>query len=124
MTTDILDEGLQQIVKGPLEDSIRWWEKKRLWFNIIVGVCGILPAAFAMGSMGLTLLLFLVGSIFWGLGANVMYCSGFMLEALSFHYLKIDKPFTWLRWTMFICGIVFSSLVTLLFSAGFAGWFN
>lgn len=124
MTTDILDEGLGNIAKGPLEDSIRWWEKKRLLFNIVVAVCGLLPAVFALGNMGFTLILFLVGSIFWGLGANALYCAGFMLEALSFHYLKTEKPFTWLRWTLFICGLGFSSLITLFFSAGFSGWFN
>lgn len=69
-----------------LKKTIIWWEKKRIWFNVAVGLAGLL---------GITINIIhpfgiedFIGIILWGMMANILYSVGILLEIVNQYYLK------------------------------------
>lgn len=88
-TTRMDEETLDSFITAPqekaYEKSIKWWEKKRLWFNLLVGATGlvsVLVHARYFGGFEL------FGVIMWGLVANIMFSTGLMLEIADLYYAK------------------------------------
>jgi len=97
-----------------LTESLSYWEKRRLHFNIIVGAAGL---------TGMLLFIFprwgilpydVFGAICWGIMANVLYSLGYVLESIA---LKLNVLNTAnLRNLFFIGGTVAYALVSFLAS--------
>ena len=112
---DLLDE--IELSKNKLDElfsSVRWWEKKRILFNIIV----IGTQLFVMLVMLNETTLFgipsaIINSLFYLLAANLFYCLGWGLEILSSHYLPGRELSKDRRSALFVLGLVFSTLITL-----------
>jgi hypothetical protein len=113
---EILDETESSSVdNSTLKASIAWWEKRRLWFNLSVGLCGILAILLDTQNF---LIIDLAGIILYGLMMNVFYSMGHLLEALERHYFKRSSIYKY-RLALFLIGTISSSLVTLMLAAIF-----
>ena len=96
-----------------LKSNIKWWESKRLIFNILVGISGIIAIYkashldnFYWSNQDT------FGTITWGLGANIFYSCGMILELFNWYYLKEKLNLNKLRLLLFIIGLIFSCLWT------------
>jgi len=90
---------------------LKWWESRRLAYNVLVGVCG-LPTLFMLAVWAhQPLVLLFSGTLCFGAAANLCYSLGMPAELL-----------TWLMWrekscnvgpVLFTLGTVFSTVLTL-----------
>ena len=102
----------------PLLKAFAWWEKKRLLYNIIVGITG----AVVMFSLPVHTFFDIISVILFGILANMFYTLGFLLEVIMAHYFKKDMIFEKWRPVLFWTGVIFSVFVTAM--AGFLIIFN
>jgi len=78
--TDLFTDSDEEVAVGlKLLEAYRFWNKKRLPFNIIVGTAGLLSVLFFFG---LRFNVFdILGIIVWGLLANALYSVGYVLDS-------------------------------------------
>lgn len=94
-----------------LNSIVNWWEKKRVWFNIILAIIGIgliliiSPQYFGFQDV--------LGIIIWGIGANVFFSLGILSEIFDLYYLKGRFSSENFRWFFFIIGTLFSCYYTI-----------
>ena len=106
-----LDEHLMGRKQSVIQSAVAWWEGKRLLYNAIVGAAGIFVFLSLMDSR-LLLWDLAVGTIFYGIGANLMYVAGWVIEGLCDHYFRGSVDLAPWRMPMFIIGTLFSLLFT------------
>jgi hypothetical protein len=88
------------------ESSFTWWEKKRLPYNLVVGICGISSLLFTNPIFGLRVI---IEIIIWAILLNIFYCFGFLSESFDEYYfqksLKTEKNriIIFVFWTIFMC---------------------
>lgn len=95
------------------QDVVRWWERRRIAFNIAVGTTGLVSLSFiavlgaigphAHGTFGPPL----IGVILYGAVANLAYTSGWILELLLLRPLFGRRSGT-VGATLFRYGLAFS----------------
>ena len=96
---------------------LRWWESRRLTFNVAVGGAGLVTLA-AMKVIALVPPLSMSMPIFWpgvlayGVLANLFYSLGFMTEAVMQRAWREDTPRV--GPPLFRQGLIFSVGLTLL----------
>jgi hypothetical protein len=110
--TDLLQDELARQEKGLLY-AFGWWEKKRILYNIVIFVTGIVTLYFTELFRLLPTGDLVVGIILWGLLANLAYCLGFFTEIAFKHYLKSSLDFTKGRQILFWLGVFISVLLTM-----------
>jgi hypothetical protein len=96
----------------PLMDSFKWWEKKRLLYNIIIGASGIAGMLIFIGFIALRPI-DIIGMLLWGITANAFYFTGFLIEPLAKYYLNSTMDFTDKRSNFFWAGTAMSVLLTI-----------
>jgi len=106
--SEILDDSDKP---SKLEEAISWWEKKRLIFNLCVGITGVIGVLLFGTNLWLG---DIIDIIFIGILMNVFYSLGFVIEALNQHYLKGRIKMENWRMALFVLGTIFSSLATFL----------
>jgi hypothetical protein len=104
---------------------ILWWEARRLFFNIIVGLAGVMTIVVMLFSAAIAEKLFnepigwpdppffaIIGVILYAIGANGCYTGGWIAELIS-HEVWGEKArgFSEISFTL---GVVFSFLLTLV----------
>ena len=104
---------------------ILWWEARRLFFNIVVGIAGVMTIVVMVFSAAIAEKLFnepigwpdpplfaIIGIILYAVGANICYTGGWIAELIS-HEVWGDKArgFAEISFTL---GVVFSFLLTLV----------
>jgi hypothetical protein len=88
------------------KNILKWWEKKRIWYNLIMLVFGVWqiileePDTFDLADIKCV--------IIYGIGANLFYSSGILIELLDDYYLKSFFKFKRFRWVFLIIGLLFS----------------
>lgn len=106
--------GLNHNSKQKMEESVQWWEKKRLVYNVTTALSGLLvfflrsnvPNGLSQHDFySIHPYLFLGIMLF---GANIFYCCSWGLEVLLNHYLKLPFFSKSLRLLFFIGGSLFS----------------
>ena len=101
-----------------LKSNIKWWESKRWIFNIAVGLFGILAIYLGLsGSEYSWTATDSFGIIWWGIGANILFSLGILLELFDWYYLKNSVGIKNFRMLLFIIGLLFSCFWTL-----WCGW--
>jgi len=96
-----------------IRSNIKWWESKRWIYNVLVGISGVvalmevLPKSQYEWTSADTL-----GIIFWGIGANVLYTLGTIVELFDWYYLKNKLGIKRLRLFFFISGTIVSCVYT------------
>jgi hypothetical protein len=115
---DVLDTEISSITleSQSLNAALDWWEKKRLWFNLIVGISGLIVIVIFYSSFQFVNL---IGAVFYGVLMNIMYSLGFFLEALDLHYLKGKLNLFKFRNFFFISGVILVGLFTLVSGIAF-----
>ncbi|WP_051477678.1 hypothetical protein [Aquimarina pacifica] len=93
-----------------LKTNIKWWESKRWIFNSAVGLFGIYGIYDSLGKIDYEWTTEdTIGVIFWGIGANVFYSLGALMELFDWYYLKNKIKITpGLRYLLLVGGILFS----------------
>lgn len=93
-------------------EILEWWEKKRVWYNLIVLLIGIWqiimekPEVFGFADIKWI--------VVYGLGANFCFSLGILIEFLDEYYFKTFFKFKRFRWLFLIVGTIFSVLYTTL----------
>lgn len=104
---------IQKLTLEELKSNIKWWESKRWIYNIGVGLCGLLMIILAIYGGYSWTQADTFGVIYWGIGANILYSLGILLELLDWYYLNNKIRIQKFRTALFIIGISFSCLWTL-----------
>lgn len=114
-------------------DIIKWWETRRIAFNIIVGICGIITlavllaiAAIASSEFNEPLglpdppIIAVFAVIAYAVGANICYTGGWVIELIV---KKIWGERSGAFWQIaFLLGMLFSIILTLSPSLIFTGF--
>jgi hypothetical protein len=104
---------------------ILWWEARRLFFNIVVGIAGLITVCTLLFSAMMAEKLVsepidwpnppifaIIGVVLYAIGANVCYTAGWLAELISREvWGDTVKSFAEISFTL---GIIFSFLLTLL----------
>ena len=120
MNTEIIDDtSIEAPLISPLRNALTWWEKKRMWYNILVGVSGLIAIVlyanyFSLGEI--------IGLLLYGVVLNIFYSTGFILEALNIYYLKQKFQIEYLRYPLLIIGTVLSSILTYVWAVIYFTW--
>ena len=104
---------------------ILWWEARRLFFNIVVGIAGVMTIVVMLLSAAVAEklsnepigwpdppLFAVIGIILYAVGANVWYTGGWIAELIS-HEVWGNKVRGFAEMS-FTLGVVFSFLLTLV----------
>lgn len=96
-------------------DLIRWWEARRLRYNLMVGAVGIVTwfLVLCVGSLAVKPgvdfeepIMMIIGPIIYGLFANFCYSLGWIFNTQFYR----GRPRTWL----YKAGLIFSLVLTAL----------
>lgn len=104
-------------VKEEIFEAHIFWFKRRLLFNILVGISGFIGLSFMITVlMGFFDPFFLVmGAVMWGLVANGLYSIGFAAEAYVIHKSEGKSSLRYFREALFWTGTSFYMIASLLF---------
>ncbi|MFK7773854.1 MAG: hypothetical protein AB8F94_17015 [Saprospiraceae bacterium] len=84
---NILDKYSNQPVSEELYESIKWWESRRILFNIAVGISGLIPIyIFWDAVLEIGFLFSVIGILIYGSLANICYCFGWGIDILKSFY--------------------------------------
>jgi hypothetical protein len=97
-------------LENSLTAAFSWWEKRRMVFNLTVGLTGL----FSFVVVGRFYVHDLVVIIIYGVIANLFYCLGFYSEVAAKHYFKGRFDLSERRNSLFTLGLLVSIGVTLL----------
>lgn len=96
-----------------LKLDIKWWESKRWIFNCTVGFFGGLALYNGLSRCDYSWSISdTIGVIIWGIGANLFYSLGVLLELFDWYYLNNRIKIKYFRTLFFIIGILFSCFWT------------
>ena len=96
-----------------LKLDIKWWESKRGIYNLAVGLLGSLALYNGMSQCEYSWSVAdTIGVVIWGIGANILYSLGMLLELLDWYYLKNRIGIKNFRALFFIVGLLFSCFWT------------
>lgn len=111
---NILDEYNKQPLSKELYESIKWWEKRRILYNIAVGIAAIFPILrLCIFIESIDYIPFSLGIIVYLCLANICYCFGWGIDILKSFYFK-NSTYGKHKSLLLVLGIVFSMLFTLL----------
>jgi hypothetical protein len=96
-----------------LLDSHRYWSKKRILFNIIVGSAGIISVLLVLGT-GLAIF-DLFGIVTWGVVANAMFSIGYIFESYIISKSKGQRDLQGNRDILFWIGTIAYVIVGFIF---------
>ncbi len=119
----------QQFRAVSFEDIFNWWEQRRIAYNVIVGVVGLVGSFLLFqfanhrnASSRDILLAMSLGALAYGVGANVCYTAGQAVEFLAFKYSKFDS--NKLGSLSFSLGVAFSMILTFAIPLGLIAIIN
>lgn len=96
-----------------LRSNIQWWESRRLIFNLAVGVVGSYAIYEGMSGKDYNWSVYdTLGVLWWGIGANIFYSLGLLVEIFDWYYFKNKLGLRNLRLFLFISGLVLSCMWT------------
>lgn len=99
-----------------LKSNVKWWESKRWIFNLLVGVSGLLVIINVLAESHYQWKLEdTLGVIIWGIGVNIFYSLGILLELFDWYYLNNRVGFKKLRSFFYIIGTFISCFYTFWF---------
>lgn len=119
MQEEIIDSNNPKTEPTPLKEALSWWEKKRIWFNVAVGITGVIVV---INNIHLFQYGEIIGLVFYGLLLNLFYSIGFLLEAFNQHYLKGNFHFDQMRIGLFIVGTLASCGITYPYASIYFSW--
>jgi hypothetical protein len=111
----------RQSLREAVTSAIRYWEPRRLAYNIVLAV--VVLACFALNyplsksivSLDFVLMLFLLAVL-----ANVAYCAAYVVDIFA-SASGYQEQWWKLRWIIFAIGSLFAAIITRFFALGFFG---
>ena len=101
------------------KESVGWWERKRLLYNlIVVGTELFLMILYKSEVINYGIVSALLGSIIWTFLANICYSLGWGIEIFRLYYNLSISSFDKWRLLLLVTGITFSVLLTYLIYSG------
>lgn len=100
-----------------LTDAIRYWEIRRIAYNVVLAVIVILvfiahwPESRSSLSGDLVQGLFILAVL-----ANVAYCAAYVVDVVA-QYSAFQAAWRRYRWVVFTVGVVFAGIITRFISA-------
>jgi hypothetical protein len=123
---EALDEDLFEKPEISYLDAFKWWEARRLMYNLIVGLSGVLPLLVSgiFFQKAIASIAFFI-CLAWAILANFCYFSGYLLELFDWKILKYNHPLLHNRKLLYYLGLIFSVLISggcaSLFAFAFSG---
>ena len=99
------------MTENNIKTQIKWWDKKRIWYNIIIAIISIgyiikiAPESFGIFDV--------IGILIYVFGANLMFSIGILLELYDYVYLDDKIGFRKAKLLFFIIGTLISVFYTL-----------
>ncbi|MCJ8290199.1 MAG: hypothetical protein HRT58_11100 [Crocinitomicaceae bacterium] len=117
MEDNLIDNELNESPKDVIIGIMRWWERKRLLFNMMtLGIIMLAVIPFTISKVdGVSYILsgpFIIQSLFYFLFINIAYCAGWGIQLLGYYYFKIQYDSNALDYVLFIIGSLITGLVT------------
>ena len=107
---ELLDDGFDD-ENANLLDAVQWWEKKRLWYNVLIfGVELLIMIRYWQGTMSFGIVEAIIGTIANNIVANMFYTIGWGIEILILYYFKIKSFGNSARLFLYTIGVAFSLL--------------
>ena len=104
---------MEKIDWNLIDEPVTWWEKQRIVFNVVVGLTGILSMImFISNPFGIREV---IGILFWGFIANILYSSGILLEIINLYYLKGKVNFFKFRFGFYVFGTLLYCAATFIY---------
>lgn len=97
---------------SPAMEAFKWWEKRRIWYNVILGATGVVSLLLLAPPIDQFVV---IGVLMWAAFANLCFSIGFLLEMFNLHYLKGRYDLQNLRLSLFLLGTGFAALATFFF---------
>ena len=117
MKEQILDDDIISKQKNiQVLEKFQWWERKRLIFNIAVGLTGLLVTIIYCRHWGG---FELFGVVTWAIVANILYSAGFIIEMMDFYYLNESLKIEKLRMFFFLVGTFCYVIVSYFFGMAY-----
>src|SRR5690349_12333644 len=104
-----------------LTDAMRYWEPRRIAYNVALGFVVIAVFAFFWPESRAALTLEVAQRVFvLAVLANVAYCAAYLADVPA---QLSDFATTWRRhrWILFAVGVTFAGILTRFFAAGMFG---
>lgn len=115
MESSIFDNTKEDQALGiKLLESHRFWSKKRLLFNIVVGLAGLISVITFLGNSITVFDLF--GIIMWGIVANALYSIGYVWDSYIISKSKGERSLSNNRDSLFWLGTIAYVIVSILFT--------
>ncbi|WP_452230152.1 hypothetical protein [Lacinutrix sp. MEBiC02404] len=96
-----------------LNETIFWWEKKRIIFNIAVGLSGVL--SLIVVSPYFFGIIEIMGILIWAILANILYSSGILIEIINLYYYSSTVKFFKYRFGFYVFGLLLYCAVTFFY---------
>lgn len=93
-----------------LTNSVKWWEKRRPIFNLIVGFTGVITLLIVAKFFGKEEF---IGLIIYGLVVNLFYSLGILLELFDYYYFNNRIGLKRFRVLFLILGTLISFFITI-----------
>jgi hypothetical protein len=117
MNQQILDDDILAHQKNTdILEKFQWWEKKRLLFNLAVGITGVIATILHCKHFGA---FELFGTVAWGAVANILYSTGFLLEMIDYYYFKGNIKLEGVRMLLLITGTLCYVIVSYFFGMAY-----
>lgn len=99
---------------------IQWWERRRIWYNVAVGLAGIVGVI--PSTIFYPIWFVVISAVFYGVLANICYTMGWSIELFLLMKSKDKIHFGRYRLVIFILGLIGSVILTFMLgvlSSGF-----
>lgn len=109
----------ENLIKDILTDAIRYWERRRIAYNLVLAAITLAVIALAWPesgyilsmNVGMNLLFLFILAVL----ANVVYCSAYIVDFVL-QYSDYRPVWLQFRWGLFAFGLLFASALTLYIS--------
>lgn len=101
------------------KSAIDWWEPKRLLFNTIVLVSGVIGVIIGSVNYSDAIIFDLKELFLWFILTNMIFSLGFLAESLDYYYFNSKLKLVKYRYVLLVIEIIFFSGYTL-----FHAWFH
>ena len=105
-------------VRDVLTDAIRYWEPRRIAYNVILLAVVVVVFALQWPQSGSALSVDLAQTLFiLAVLANVAYCAAYVVDVVA-QYSGFQAVWKRYRWLLFLVGVVFASIIARFFAIG------
>ncbi len=122
MNAELPPESRKSGLREILTDALRFWEWRRLFYNLVLAAivllefARLLPGSRHVLQFNSLLMLFVMAVL-----ANAAYCAAYLVELLVQHS-EFRDAWRRYRFTVWILGTVFAAVLTHFFSVGMFGF--